>query len=173
MGQAGVVPTLEATRDGRRYEIVDGRLLVTGPQPPAHHAAVVALMVQLKHACPPDLLVAVGSVDFRPTVNTSLRPDLLVCRRTDAETHLLTAPPVLAVEVLSPTTRATDVVLKRTLYETHQIPSYWLLDPTNQELTILELTPSGYTCQAVIQSEETHEPTHPFPITLTPATLTS
>jgi hypothetical protein len=49
-----VVPTAEATRDGRRYEIVDGRLLVTGPQPPEHHAAVVALMIQLKHACPPN-----------------------------------------------------------------------------------------------------------------------
>ena len=101
-------------RDGRRYEVVDGRLLVTGAQPPAHHAALVALMIQLKHACPPDLLVSVGSLDFRPTLGVSLRPDLLVCRRADAGPHLLTAPPLLTVEVLSPSTRTTDVVLKRT-----------------------------------------------------------
>jgi Uma2 family endonuclease len=166
--QAGRPPA----RDGRRYEVVDGRLLITGAQPPAHHAAVVALMVLLKHACPPDLLVAVGSLDFRPTLGISLRPDLLVCRRTDAGPQLLTAPPVLAVEVLSPATRTTDVVLKRTLYETHQVPSYWLLDPTHHELTILELTPTGYTCQAVLQSEETFHTTTPFPVTLTPAALT-
>lgn len=153
------------------YEIADGRLLVTGPQPPAHHAAVLALMVQLKHACPPDLMVAVRSVDFRPTTNTSLRPDLLVCPRTT--TPLLTTAPLLVVEVLSPTTRTTDVVLKRTLYETHGVPSYWLLDPTTQELTVLNLTPTGYTCQAVIQSEESFRTTRPFPITLTPAILTS
>jgi Uma2 family endonuclease len=152
--------------------VVDGRLLITGAQPPAHHAAVVALMVLLKHACPPDLLVAVGSLDFRPTLGISLRPDLLVCRRTDAGPHLLTAPPVLAVEVLSPATRTTDVVLKRTLYETHQVPSYWLLDPTHHELTILELTPTGYTCQAVLQAEESFHTTTPFPVTLTPAALT-
>lgn len=151
--------------------MVDGRLLITGAQPPAHHAAVVALMVLLKHACPPDLLVAVGSLDFRPTLGISLRPDLLVCRRTDAGPQLLTAPPVLAVEVLSPATRTTDVVLKRTLYETHQVPSYWLLDPTHHELTILELTPTGYTCQAVVQAEETFHTTTPFPVTLTPAKL--
>ncbi|GAA3108693.1 Uma2 family endonuclease [Kribbella aluminosa] len=163
-----MVPTAEATRDGRRYEIVDGRLLVTGPQPPAHHAAVIALMVQLKHACPPHLLVTDGSLPFRPTPTTTLRPDLLVCHRNAP----VTDPPVLAVEVISPTTRTTDVVLKRLLYETHQIPSYWLLDPTSQELTVLELTPTGYTCQAVIQSEETHETTRPFPITLIPALLT-
>ncbi|HWD79519.1 MAG TPA: Uma2 family endonuclease, partial [Kribbella sp.] len=158
----------EATR---RYEIADGRLLVTGPQPSAHQAAVLALMVHLKQACPPDLLVAVGSRDFRPTVNTSLRPDLLVCPRSN--TPLLTTPPLLVVEVLSPTTRTTDVVLKRTVYETHAVPSYWLLDPTTQELTVLELTPNGYTCQAVIQSGESFRTAHPFPITLTPATLTN
>ncbi|WP_410784959.1 Uma2 family endonuclease [Kribbella sp. C-35] len=160
--------TAEATRDGRRYEIVDGRLLITGPQPPAHHAAVLALMVLLKHACPPDLLVAVGSIAFRPTPHTTLRPDVLVCHR-DAP---VTQPPLLAVEVLSPTARTTDVVLKRALYERYGVPSYWLLDPTNQELTILELTDTTYACQAVIQSEETFATTCPFPVSLSPAALT-
>jgi Uma2 family endonuclease len=160
------------SRDGRRYEVVDGRLLVTGAQPPAHHAAVIALMIHLKQACPPDLLVAVSSVDFRPTRTISLRPDLLVCRRSDAGVHLLQTPPLLAVEVLSPSTRTTDIVLKRTLYESHQVPSYWLLDPTHPELTILELTDSTYTCRAVLQPEETFHATTPFPVTLTPADLT-
>ncbi|MEI8410081.1 MULTISPECIES: Uma2 family endonuclease [unclassified Kribbella] len=159
-------------RDGRRYEVVDGRLLVTGAQPPAHHAAVVALMILLKQACPPDLLVAVNSLDFRPTRTLSLCPDLLVCRREDAGPQLLTRPPLLAVEVLSPSTHTTDVVLKRTLYETHAVPSYWLLDPTHHELTVLDLTPTGYTCQAVVQAEEAFQTTTPFPVTLNPAQLT-
>ena len=163
---------VEVPRDGRRYEVVDGRLLITGAQPPAHHAAVVALMVLLKQACPPDLLVSVGSLDFRPTVDISLRPDLLVCRREDAGHKLLQHPPLLAVEVLSPTTRTTDVVLKRTLYEQHAVQSYWLLDPTHQELTILELTDTTYTCRAVVQAEEAFQTTTPFPVTLNPAQLT-
>jgi Uma2 family endonuclease len=153
--------------------VVDGRLLVTGAQPPAHHAAVVALMILLKHACPSDLLVSVGSLDFRPTLGVSLRPDLLVCRRSDAGPNLLQAPPLLTVEVLSPSTRTTDIVLKRTLYERHRVPSYWLLDPTHHELTVLQLTNTGYTCQAVVQPEEAFHATHPFPVTFTPAHLTS
>lgn len=160
--------TLEATRDGRRYEVVNGRLLITGAQPPAHHAAVIALMVVLKQACPPDLLVSVGSLAFRPTPHTTLRPDLLVCPRDYAAIQ----PPALAVEVLSPSTRTTDVVLKRALYETHHVPSYWLLDPTTQELTILDLTLTGYTCQAVARAEETFHATLPFPVDLTPSALT-
>lgn len=165
--------TVDVPRDGRRYEIVDGRLLVTGVQPPAHHAAVIALMIRLKQACPPDLLVSVGSLDFRPTRTISLRPDLLVCHRAAAGPRLLTAPPLLAVEVLSPSTRTTDVVLKRTLYETHAVPTYWLLDPTHQELTVLHLTNTGYACQTVLQADEPFHTDRPFPITLTPAELTS
>jgi Uma2 family endonuclease len=128
-------------------------------------------MVALKRACPPDLLVAVGSLDFRPTLDISLRPDLLVCPRAAAGSRLLTSPPLLAVEVLSPTTRTTDVVLKRTLYEHHGVQSYWLLDTTTQELTILTLAEATYTCHAVLQGSETFETTHPFPLTLTPAAL--
>ena len=154
-------------RDGRRYEVVAGRLLTTGAQPPAHHAAVVALMVHLKSSCPPDLMVAVGSLAFRPTPTTTLRPDLLVCHRDFTGSP----PPLLVVEVLSPSTRTTDVVLKRALYETHHVPSYWLLDPTHQELTILTLTTTGYVCQAVLNSEETFHTRLPFPVTLTPAEL--
>ncbi|GAA1601618.1 Uma2 family endonuclease [Kribbella sancticallisti] len=159
-------------RDGRRYEIVDGELLVTGAQPPAHRAAVIALMIKLKHSCPPDLLVAVGSLDYRPTWKLSLRPDLLVCNRSDAGPRFTTAPLLLAVEVLSPSTRVTDVVLKRGLYEQSGVQSYWLLDPTNQELTILDLTTTHYTCQAVIQGEESFSTTLPFPVHLSPAELT-
>jgi Uma2 family endonuclease len=163
----------EVPRDGRQYEVVDGRLLVTGAQPPAHRAAVIALMVRLKQACPPGLLVAVGSLDFRPTRGLSLRPDVLVCNRQDADAKFLTTPPHLAVEVLSPATRVTDVVLKRGLYEQSGVPSYWLLDPINQELTILELTNDRYTCQAVVQGEETFTTDAPFPVHLTPAELTT
>jgi Uma2 family endonuclease len=159
-------------RDGRRYEVVDGRLLVTGAQAPIHQAAVIGLMVRLKQACPPDQLVAFGSLDFRPDRRLSLRPDLLVCRREDAGPKYADRL-LLAVEVISPSTRTTDVVLKRGLYEQHAVPSYWLLDPDRQELTILELTDDRYICQTVIQGDEPFEVTRPFPHRLTAAEVAS
>ncbi|GAA0961718.1 Uma2 family endonuclease [Kribbella koreensis] len=150
--------------------MIDGRLVVTGVQPPAHQAAVVALMVALKHACPPDLLVSVGSLDFRPTRRLSLRPDILVTPRADAGPQYVQNA-LLAVEVLSPTTRTTDVVTKRALYAEHGVPAYWLLDPAAQELTVLHLNQDHYTCEAVIQGEENFHTTTPFPISLTPSAL--
>jgi Uma2 family endonuclease len=158
---------------GRRYEVVNGKLLVTGAQPPAHRAAIIAVMIRLKLSCPPDQLVAVDSLDFRPTRGLSLRPDILVCDSQDAGPQFTTAPLLLAVEVISPSTRATDVVLKRALYEQAGVKSYWLLDPANQELTILDLDDTHYTCQAVLQGEEAHTTTRPFPVTLSPAELST
>jgi Uma2 family endonuclease len=157
---------------GRRYEVVNGKLLVTGAQPSTHRAAVIALMIRLKQSCPPDQLVAVDSLDFRPTRGLSLRPDILVCHRADAGPVFTTAPLLLAVEVLSPSTRATDVVLKRALYESAGVKSYWLLDPDHQELTILDLDSGQYSCQAVVQGEESFTTVHPFPVSLSPAELT-
>lgn len=158
-------------RDGRQYEVVDGRLLVTGAQPPIHHAAVVGLLVRLKGACPPDQLITAGSLDFRPRHGLTLRPDLLVCRRADAGPKFLDRPPLLVIEVLSPSTRITDVVLKRGLYEQADIPSYWFLDPDRQELTVLDLSDGRYICQAVVQGEETFHATLPFPTRIVPAQL--
>ncbi|ADB34359.1 protein of unknown function DUF820 [Kribbella flavida DSM 17836] len=171
MRNAQTVAEPAPRRDGRRYEVMDGRLQVTGTQPPLHHTAVVALMVKLKHAAPPNLRVAVGSLDFRPTPPHTLRPDLLVCRTADAGLRHTTRL-LVAVEVLSPSTRITDVVHKRAQYERFAVPSYWLLDPDRQELTVLELAEAHYVCTAVVQADEAHTVSQPFPLTLTPAELT-
>ncbi|WBQ07068.1 Uma2 family endonuclease [Kribbella sp. CA-293567] len=170
----GEAPPVRAERapDSRRYEVIDGRMVVTGVQPPAHQAAVVALMVLLKQACPAGLLVSVGSLGFRPTRRLLLRPDLLVTSRAEAGPAYVENA-VLAVEVLSPTTRVADVVTKRELYAAHGVPAYWLLDPGTQELTVLQLTGEHYVCEAVLQGEEAFTTSFPFPVTLSPAQLLS
>ncbi|GAB3810345.1 Uma2 family endonuclease [Kribbella italica] len=127
-------------------------------------------MIKLKSTCPSHLRVAVDSLDFRPTPHHTFHPDLLICPATDAG-PVSTPRLSLAVEVLSPTTRVTDVVHKRSLYERFGVPSYWLLDPDRQELTVLELVAGRYTCQAVVQYDESHHAALPFPVDLSPAEL--
>ncbi len=160
-------------RGGHRYEVLDGKLLVTGAQPPIHHTAVVGLLVRLKQACPAELLVTVGSLDFRPVPGVSLRPDLMVCRRDEAGPQIVVRPPLLAVEVISASTRVTDVVLKRARYEQYGVPSYWLLDPDNHELTVLHLTDNTYTCHTVAHSDERFETDFPFSVSFSPTQLMS
>ena len=52
---------------------------------------------------------------------------------------------VLAVEVLSPSTRRKDQVLKRAKYEESGVQSYWIVDPEEPSLLALDLVEGRYT----------------------------
>ena len=102
--------------DGLRYELVDGVLLVS-PAPSNRHQIVVGeLFALLRSACPPHVRVMLAPTDYQPTRRRSLQPDLLVARRSDVGDDPIGAPLVLAVEVLSPSTRSVDLLLKHGIY---------------------------------------------------------
>lgn len=163
--------------DGLRYELLDG-VLVVSPAPSLwHQVALLALYRLVQAACPRDLYVLVAPVDWRPSTTTNLQPDLLVTRRTDlfAVEGLknLVAPPALAVEVLSPSTRRLDRVAKLSVYQDARIPSYWLVDPspTDPSLQALELRDGHYVEVAHVHGDEEWTAERPFPVTVRPAGL--
>jgi Uma2 family endonuclease len=157
--------------DGMQYELVDGVLLVTPSPAPLHQRAVLEIAVLLRAACPPELEVFVAPLDFRPTSRRSLQPDVLVARREDVGTGALQRPLVLAVEVLSDSTKSTDQLLKRALYAEAGVPSYWLFDPWKPELAVLELTGEQYTEYAVVRGADAFDAVRPFGVRVVPAEL--
>jgi Uma2 family endonuclease len=112
--------------DGLQYELLDGILLVTPAPVPQHQRAAGRLHLLLGPACPPGLEVFFAPLDWRPDLRTSLQPDLLVVRDEDIELANIRKPLVLAVEVLSPSTRRKDLVLKRSKYQDAGVSSYWV-----------------------------------------------
>jgi Uma2 family endonuclease len=50
----------------------------------------------------------------------------------------------LVVEILSPGTRRRDLTVKRELYARFGVREYWIVDPANRSLTVLELTGDHY-----------------------------
>jgi Uma2 family endonuclease len=78
---------------------------------------------------------------------------------------------LLAVEILSPSTRTTDLILKRDLYERAGVASYWILDPEDAVLTVLELVSGRYVERVVVKDEEVFEAELPFPVRIVPAEL--
>jgi Uma2 family endonuclease len=57
---------------------------------------------------------------------------------------VLVRAPELVVEILSPSTMADDRHRKRKLYERFGVKEYWLIDPKNQSIEVLELMEGGY-----------------------------
>jgi Uma2 family endonuclease len=113
--------------DGLQYELLDGLLLVSPSPSNRHQRAGGKLFILLSQACPPDMDV-LFALDWRPDRLTSLQPDVLVVGDTDLDT-VVGETMILAVEILSPSTRRKDPFLKRSKYQDAGVPSYWIIDP--------------------------------------------
>lgn len=158
--------------DGYRYELIDGELLVTPAPNTAHQRAITQLIGLFLQAVPAELEVLVGPVDWYVRPTTYFEPDLVVVRRDGrADAQKLLEPPVLAVEVLSPSTRHRDVGLKLRAYEDAGLAWYWVVDPVEPRLTVHRLVDGRFACQASVAGDERYAADDPFPVALTPAQL--
>lgn len=157
--------------DGNRYELIDGKLVVT-PSPGAdHQRASRGLFRVLDAACPDAFEIFYAPFDVLLDPKTAMQPDLLIARRGDVGERGVKAAPVLAVEILSPSTHMIDRNLKLQRFERAGMPSYWLVDPKRLVLSVYELEGSRYQHIAEVAHDETWSAEQPFPVTIAPGTL--
>jgi Uma2 family endonuclease len=157
--------------DGHRYELIDGALIVTPAPTDAHQSVVIHLAALLLASCPPDLRVRTAPYDVTLAVGTRVQPDVLVARQTDVTTDGLVSGPLLAVEVLSPSTRRTDLGTKMSLYADAGVASYWVVDPDQRHLRAFELRDHDYELIGSAAGDESWQAQAPFPVTVVPAQL--
>ena len=157
--------------DGKRYEIIDGVLFVSASPVPRHQMALMGLLRLLDQHRPPHLIVLPAPLDVVLAHDTVGEPDILLAPTDAFGPKNLQVPPLLAVEVLSPSTRAVDRRIKKERYERAGVPSYWLLDPDLMRLTVYELGADGYREIADIAGTDTWTAHAPFKVTITPAAL--
>jgi len=165
--------------DGHRYELLDGVLVVSPAPRRRHQRGAFRLAMALDAAAPDDVEVLPAPFAVRPQGHlplseqlTELQPDIVVGRDADFTERDLPAAPLLAVEVLSPSTRLFDLNLKRAAYERMGAASYWLLDPATETLTAFELDAAG-TYQVVAEATGTQSfvVERPFPFRARPVDL--
>lgn len=157
--------------DGHRYELIDG-VLVVSPSPRIRHQDMVGnLHLLLRAGCPSHLKVVLAPFDVALADDTVVIPDLLVADRTQFTDKELPGPPLLAVEVLSPSTRRFDLLLKRDRFQSAGVASYWLIDPEGPSVTVLELRDGAYVEVARSVGSEACEVTQPYPLRMVPADL--
>jgi Uma2 family endonuclease len=157
--------------DGLRYELLDGMLLVSPAPSSLHQWTIGRLFLLLNAGCPDDLKVFFAPLDWQPEPLTSLQPDLLVVDAQDVGVRNITRPLVVAVEVLSPSTRRKDLFLKRSKYQDAGVRSYWIVDPDAPSITVLELVDGQYSTVGEATGDQDLTLDNPFPITIVPSTL--
>jgi len=141
-------------RTDTRYELVKGELvpmsLGTG-----RHGKIIKLLerileTEITRSNRPlvSLALLVGVRSPRGgSLHTSRIPDVVVIpepqwqslQNREAVIDLGEPPPLLVVEVVSPSTRTTDYRSKVTEYDVLNIPEYWIIDPQEERITIFTL----------------------------------
>ncbi len=126
--------------DGNRYEVIDGEVLVT-PAPTPHHQKVIArlLVMLLEYVEGRNLGWVFQDVDLLFVTGQFLRPDMVVVPASGREgitDRGVEVPPLLVVEVLSPSSHTIDRVKKPRRYLEFGVPSYWVVDPVEGAIWI-------------------------------------
>ena len=103
---------------------------------------------------------------------TVLQPDLLVARRADVGPRgLEQGTPILVVEIVSPSSRLTDLGTKRLAYQAGGVPAYWVVDPEESSLTVFRRQDGAYVDDAMVVGEAAYRTEWPFAVEVVPARL--
>jgi Uma2 family endonuclease len=135
--------------DGRRYEILDGELVVS-PSPTTRHQLVVGnLFLALGNWV---RLKGLGRVWCAPldtilAQTTVVQPDILYiskARAGIASERGIEAAPDLVVEILSSSTAARDRGIKMQLYARYGVSRYWIVNATANTLDVYMLRDGSF-----------------------------
>lgn len=123
--------------DGRRWELIDGSLIVSPSATIDHHTIAMWIAQILWDALPSDEFV-VGT-DQSATIDdhNEPRPDVIVAPADYVQQSPFPIDGAqLVVEVVSPTSVLRDTETKRALYARAGIPAYWIVVPDADKPTI-------------------------------------
>ncbi len=142
--------------DGKRYEILDGRLIELTSPSVAHQRVLRRLLRWLDHFVTEHDLGEVFSapLDVRLAPHNIVQPDLVFVSYASfgvVQDRPIEGAPDLLVEILSPSTRERDQGQKLEIYARHGVREYWTVDTDNQTLTVFALVDHGY--EAVTQDD--------------------
>ena len=146
----------ELPDDGKRYELLEGELVVS-PAPTPKHQKVTgrtyACLLRAEDGGYGEAYVAPVYVVFDDEEVTE--PDVIFIRqeRLDIVTvSEVRGAPDLVVEVLSPSTRRRDLRVKMQIYARFGVPFYWVADPDAGTVQPYEFTPQRYVAQPLLRA---------------------
>ncbi len=138
--------------DGRRHEVIGGRLVEVPSPSPQPQEFVGRLYVLLLGVLAAGRLgrVYLAPLDVRLGPHDIVQPDLLVVLANRVQIvgpAFVDGAPDLLVEIVSPSTRARDEGAKLALFARAGVPEVWHVDPEAGTLAVLTLDDGAYVAQ--------------------------
>ncbi|GAA4514856.1 Uma2 family endonuclease [Actinoallomurus oryzae] len=161
-------------KNGMRYELIEGRLVVSPVPPPPHQAAGKRLIRILDSAAPreleasPETNLRVGADMFIPDVMVAKSEALF------ASGSMYVAPEdvLMVVEIISPGNSTFERAWKPQQYAKGGIPFYMEIElPAGPRVLASELRDGKYERVAEARAGETLKLAEPFPVSFDPGDL--
>jgi Uma2 family endonuclease len=143
-----------------RYELENGELIVMPPESDLNQRIAMFLSIYFAQQGIPSYRLRIGAEIVVNSSRAGTRlPDLMVLSEELAvalegakrSTIMLDMPPpLLVVEVVSPHQENRDYRYKRSEYAARWISEYWIVDPIEQRVTVLEWVEGLYEEQVYI-----------------------
>lgn len=131
-----------ALPEDRRAELIDGVFYDMGAPALIHQKILGDLYILFRecadrHGMPCEVYLPPCDVRLDKDNYTMVQPDLLViCREYDIHAIRYEGAPDLVVEILSPSSRSKDMLLKLYKYQNAGVREYWIIDPKYREVTV-------------------------------------
>ena len=119
-----------------RYELIDGAVMMS-PSPSFEHQQISGNVLALSKSRLKGQCLSVFEYDLKVDNLTLLKPDVSVYCREDKQV------PEIVFEVLSPSTRQRDIMVKPAKYKAAGVKEYWIIDPVSRTVIVHSFVPEG------------------------------
>ena len=129
--------------DGKRYEVINGELVMVAAPNTFHQVVSGNLEYLLKSFLQKNKIGKIfhAPIDVFLENITVVQPDIFFI--TNGRSDIITeknihGAPDLIIEILSPGTAYYDLIGKKEIYEKFAVKEYWIVDPIKQRIEIFE-----------------------------------
>ena len=119
-------------------ELIDGVVFMS-PRPSKTHQRISKRLTRLLDDCLTAPCEALPEIDLILADNIFI-PDLQVICAEEQEERAQTTPPLIVLEILSPSSASRDHFTKRYQYEALGIKEYWIISPEEKCVTLHNFT---------------------------------
>lgn len=135
-----------------RYEIIDGELYLMSSPTTIHQMIAGEIYVQLAtYLKGKKCRVFIAPLDVKLSGQEEdkkeffvVQPDVvIVCEKEKITSRTILGAPDFAVEILSPSTKSRDRVMKLNFYQQFGVKEYWIISPEDNEISVYLLNEQG------------------------------
>ena len=135
-----------ALPDERRVELIDG-VIYDMSAPSVRHQLILGELYAQLLGCPRiqsgecTVFLSPSDVQLDCDNRTMVQPDIfIICGEVDVDASHTMGAPDMAIEILSPSTRSKDMLLKLHKYYHAGVREYWIIDPQHRKILVYDLT---------------------------------